>query len=259
MPSPDIFFQRTISKLQMKTTYRDSIKSGLIVNNQKRNEDNLTIVFPPWGTSPLLLSWIVKAVSRNSSILGISPSKMLTSDPEESLHFCTESHQESLSLIKEELDSNDYEYIRVVGLSIGTGLAVLTSIDLLRGGYSVDRLDLVSPGSSMASAFWSSKGTKALKKAYLRQGYNLKSLEEVWSPVKIIDLIDRLKDVPTKVTYSKADIIIRPSETKRLIAKLKRTGTPNLKVKKNYFLGHYLTLFWVWATWRIRYRSSEKI
>jgi hypothetical protein len=123
----------------------------------------------------------------------------------------------------------------------------------------VDRLDLVSPGSSMASAFWSSKGTKALKKAYLRQGYNLKSLEEVWSPVKIIDLIDRLKDVPTKVTYSKADIIIRPSETKRLIAKLKRTGTPNLKVKKNYFLGHYLTLFWVWATWRIRYRSSEKI
>jgi hypothetical protein len=134
MPSPDIFFQRTISKLQMKTTYRDSIKSGLIVNNQKRNEDNLTIVFPPWGTSPLHLSWIVKAVSRNSSILGISPSKMLTSDPEESLHFCTESHQESLSLIKEELDSNDYEYIRVVGLSIGTGLAVLTSIDLLRGG-----------------------------------------------------------------------------------------------------------------------------
>jgi len=184
---------------------------------------------------------------------------MLTLDPKESLHFCTESHQEALSLIKNELDSNNYKYIRVVGLSIGTGLAVLTSINLLRGGYSVDRLDLVSPGSSMASAFWSSKGTIALKKAYLQQGYNLKSLEKAWKSVKIIDSVDKLKDIPTKVTYSRADIIIRPSETKRLIAKLKRVGTPNLKVKKNYFLGHYLTLFWVWATWRIKYRSSEKI
>ncbi len=258
MLSPDIFFQKIIYKLQTKTAYRNKIKGGLIVNHQDRKKEFLTIVFAPWGTSPLLLSWIVKAVPKSSNILGIVPSKMLSEDPEEALKLCLDACDDSLSLIKQKLDSSSYLNIRIVGLSIGTGLAVLSSTVLAKEGYKIDRLDLVSPGSSMASAFWSSSGTKHLKKKYQKSGYDLKSLEELWRPFRIIDRLEQIKSIPTKVTYSKADLVIRPAETKRLITKMIKLKF-KIKVRNNHFFGHYLTLFWVWATWRLKYKMSEDI
>lgn len=153
---------------------------------------------------------------------------------------------------------HNFGSVQLVGLSVGTGIAAIVANELYEE-FS-DRLtvvDLICPGAELATSLWHGTRTKNLREHYRSGGYNHQALQALWGKYDLIKNLDFAGQVPVRVTYSRADTVIVPSEAQKVITKIKATEGSNLTVFSNDHQGHYVTMFMCWITWRIKYRLPQ--
>jgi hypothetical protein len=95
-----------------------------------------------------------------------------------------------------------------------------------------------------------------VQKVIKEAGYMLEDIQKMWSKVDLINNLDFANEMTVRVSYSKSDTVIIPEQTKKVVEKPKELNPAGIKLKENYFLGHYLTTLWVWLNWRTVYSYS---
>jgi hypothetical protein len=250
----DPFFERFLAKTSFdkKSSTKSSIK--ILTRGDITKLNRATFIFAPWQSSQLIQTWIMKQVPKNRAVFCISPEYLLLEDPKDTASACLKTCKESANFIESVLKDHKVKF-NIIGLSVGTGIAAYSANSIYKK-YNIDSVDLVAPGASLAGALWLSSRTLALKNKYQESGFKLKDLQALWGSVDLIDNLEFAKEVPVRITYSKADSVIVPEQTEQVIELLKLNKDSSLKIKKNHFLGHYLTMFWVWLNWRTIYRSG---
>lgn len=216
----------------------------------------ITFIFSPWQSGEIMQTWIMKQVPRKSIVYSISPTSLLLKDPIATSEICQRVCEEATAFVQKAIQEDNYvKSVRMIGLSVGTGVAAYVANKLYEE-VRITSVDLVCPGAELSTALWHGSRTEDLRTEYEANGYTLSDIQKMWSKVDLINNLDFAKEVTVRVSYSKSDTVIIPEQTKKVIEKLKLLNPGGVRVKENYFLGHYLTMFWVWLNWRTVYRYS---
>ncbi len=251
----DLLLERFLAKTDFdKSTNSANSKNALsLISRTRPGNQKATFIFAPWQSGEVMQKWIMKQVPKNHDVYSISPKSLLLKDPKQTTKQCKRVCQQALNKVLSL--SKNYSNFNIVGLSVGTGIAAYVANRL---DYSkLNSIDLVCPGAELSTSLWLSSRTKNLKKSYEEQGFKLSKIQKMWSELDLINNLGFAKRTPLRITYSKSDTVIVPEQTEKVIAKLKSTKTKILKIKKNRFFGHYLTMFWVWLNWRTIYHSGK--
>lgn len=216
----------------------------------------ITFIFSPWQSGEIMQTWIMKQVPRKSIVYSISPTSLLLNDPVATSEICLRVCEEASTFVQKAVEEDNHvKNIRIIGLSIGTGVAAYVANTLYKQ-LKIASVDLICPGAELSTALWHGSRTANLRSEYEANGYTLTDIQKMWSKVDLINNLDFAREVTVRVSYSKSDTVIIPEQTKKVIEKLKSLNPDGIRVKENYFLGHYLTMFWVWLNWRTVYRYS---
>lgn len=249
----DILLEKFLAKsdFDLPTNSQDSIR---IIKRLRAGNSRVTLIFVPWQSGKVMQSWIIKQVPKSRDVYSISPRSLLLKDPfqtkTQSLKVCEQSLEEVRSIV----NSKKYEELDIVGLSIGTGVAAYVANRITT---KINNIDLVCPGAELSTALWLGSRTRSLRTKYEDQGFKLEDVQELWSQVDLINNLDFAKKTSIRVSYSKSDTVIVPSQTEKVIEKLKDLKPPKLIIRENRSKGHYLTMFSTWLNWRTIYRSGK--
>ncbi|HRV76137.1 MAG: hypothetical protein H6799_00380 [Candidatus Nomurabacteria bacterium] len=249
----DIFLEKFLAKsdFDKPTNAKDSIK---VIKRIKLNNTKATFLFVPWQSGDVMQRWIMKQVPKSRDTYSISPRSLLLKDPIQTKEQCIRVCEEATKRVQQILNENNYKEINIVGLSVGTGVAAYAANRIKSANLKF--VDFVCPGAELSTALWLGSRTQNLKDCYEEQGFSLMQIQKEWSRVDLINNLDFAKSTKLRITYSKSDLVIVPRQSEKVITNLKSSNT-YLKVKTNRYFGHYLTMFWVWLTWRTVYLSGK--
>lgn len=251
-----------LEKRLAKTAFDPQLKEGEPAIKAIRRGDKgqtphtITFLFSPWQSGEVMQTWIMKQVPRKSIVYSISPTSLLLSDPVATSNLCLRVCEEAFEFTYKTIQEDEHlKSIRIIGLSVGTGVAAYVANKLYKK-VTVASVDLVCPGAELSTALWHGSRTESLRTEYEANGYTLKDLQKMWSKVDLINNLDFASEVTVRLSYSKSDTVIIPEQSRKVIEKLRELNPQSTVIKENYFLGHYLTMFWVWLNWRTVYRYS---
>jgi hypothetical protein len=249
----DLFLEKFLAKsdFDLPTNAQDSVR---IIKRLRPKNSKVTFIFVPWQSGKVMQSWIMKQVSGDRDVYSISPKSLLLKDPIQTKNQCLRVCEQSLKEIEEILLYQTYKEVSIIGLSVGTGVAAYVAN---RVSTKINNMDLVCPGAELSTALWVGSRTRPLRTEYENQGFSLEDIQKLWSQFDLINNLDFVGTTALRVTYSKSDTVIVPGQTEKVIQKLNELRPPKLKVRKNRFKGHYLTMFFTWLNWRTIYRSGE--
>lgn len=253
-------FDKLIEKRLAKTYFDAPSKAKTpiqVLHRKRKGNKNLTILFMPWQSGPVMQRWIVKQVPKNTDAIAITPRSLLLSDAQETIALCKQVCNEALDCVADYLTQHKYQHINVIGLSVGTGVAAYVT-NRLYEKVSIEFVDLVCPGAELSTSLWLGSRTANLKKTYEEAGYSLEKVRKMWSEVDLINNLNFADTVPVRISYSLSDTVIVPEQSEEVIKNVARRRANEPRVKRNRFLGHYLTMFWVWLVWRLRYQPRVR-
>lgn len=110
-------------------------------------------------------------------------------------------------------------------------------------GLSVDTLDLIVPGGSLARSLWTGYRTRDLRAQFEQKGISLGELEERWAALAPTFQASKVRNAEVDITISSADKIIQPDTAHELAAAFANAGN-NVNLHVLPVLGHYGTIVW---------------
>jgi hypothetical protein len=216
--------------------------------------DSLTVVFTHWHASTTGIKNIAKALGDGRKTAIITTNKLLVKDPIDTFRLFDDHNKKSLDIAARLIAEQKPKSVNIIGISIGCVTACYVASGLKLTGMHVD---LITPGADLATSLWDSSRTPFIRKYYARKGYTKQSLSVLWRPLAPISNLGFVKNNSVRVFYSLADTAIPRIEGQMLIDKIRHISSKNLKVVRNRYLGHYMTLMYVWLAWRKMYRLDS--
>jgi len=254
----DNYLEKHLAKSAFDSAVKDGEPAIKVIRRGDKTQTphTITFVFSPWQSGEVMQTWIMKQVPRKSITYSISPTSLLLEDPVATSEVCLRVCEEAVEFVHKAIQNDNYvKSIRIIGLSVGTGVAAYVANKLYKR-VKITTVDLVCPGAELSTALWHGSRTSSLRSEYESRGFTLEDIQKMWSKVDLINNLNFATEVSVRVSYSKGDRVIIPEQTKKVIERIKSLSPGKVVVKENYFLGHYLTMFWVWLNWRTVYRYS---
>ena len=132
------------------------------------------------------------------------------------------------------LDSLGFERIGILGTSLGSCLAMLTSAHEPR--IRAQALNHVSPW--FADVVWRGLSTKHVREG-LEGHIDLERLRRLWRPISPFSYLERVRDTQTLLVYAAYDLTFPVDLSRRLIEEFARRGLPHEAAMLP--CGHYST------------------
>ncbi len=208
--------------------------------HKKSDSDTLYVIVPPWRGSKDYFKNIRHEIleEKKASIIQYDfSSKILSEDVEGTVkyfHFVADTLSTEINSLV-----NEYKFKNVVILGISLGAV---SASMIAGcNENIKKIILVLPGASLAESLWNGERTQNLRNSLVEKGVTLEQLKKAWQLLAPEEYVEEFKGKEVVIHLSKADKIIPYSLGKRLVDKIRNTGT-EVTLIENSFLGHYLTV-----------------
>jgi fermentation-respiration switch protein FrsA (DUF1100 family) len=225
-----VFFERFDS-----STAQPSLQSRFTYTQRS---DMLVIVFPLWRGGQYQINRFLRRFHRagTSTLLLTFPQDILSINTQDTLLAFQALSDQARQEIKTLQHKYQFTRITVVAFSLGVVWALQTIKD-----FAIERLTMVVPGSCLASSLWDGIRTQRLKQMLERNNMTKTSLVDQWKTLAPVHNIDAVRAKEISIVLSRADQVI-PYRYGNALAEHTACLFPNVTIKENDSLGHYLTI-----------------
>ncbi len=237
-------FDYLISFLLFRTNRQKDIKHTIsykVLELGPKNTKDISLIFTHWHSTEAAAKRIYRKLGSGKRALVVKMNNALSDNPD----YVIQEHLKLRESVEAVISKHNLNVERIIGVSIGN-----IHVGYFADKYNPKYVDMVAPGNSLAGCLWSGFRTQTYKSVYSKLGIDLEALESKWQELsydKYHRFLSR-EDCSVRIWASDADKLIRPSEFNKLKPLI--PDKPAISIKKNRFLGHYLTLLRVWCFWR---------
>ncbi len=193
---------------------------------------------PPWHCGFFNYYFIKRKLKKYSSyMIYIFNPKILSENSKKTVELFNEIKNKVLEDIEKAYRKYKFKKIILTGMSLGCVNALMIANNSPR----IKEIYLFDPGNCLAESMWNGIRTQNLKKAYEKQGTDLKKLKYLWKNLAPENNLNKLKYKKIHVFLAKEDGVIPYSTGRKLIEKMKKLHLDfNLKIDRHH--GHYYTV-----------------
>jgi hypothetical protein len=211
----------------------DQAVQGAFIRNQKAPV--LTLVFPPWhGGGPAIKILTNRLAKAGSAVLSFNFHDSIL---EPSAYGVIESfnHMEAgvQGATTKLLAENNYQKIRLVGLSLGTVSLALAARIL----PNFDSATVVVGSSNLALSMWEGKRTAGVRRGLQAQGVTAREIDQAWQMLAPKNHAECFEGKDVNMVISRSDNIVPTHYQNEFAEHLTKAGA-NLSVSYTR-LGHY--------------------
>jgi hypothetical protein len=206
-------------------------------------DHSVVLILSHWNATDKGIERIVRQLPKNQHAIAVKMHEALSPDPKEVLA----KHLQLRADLDSKLQKSKLRVDHIIAVSIGNIHA-----GYFADTYKVKQVDLITPGTSLADSLWTGLRTEDYKNAYIKLGYDRITLAQLWTDLSFDPYMQFTggENCRIRMYDSKADKLIKFDLAESLYQAL-MAQQAEIERHTNKLWGHYLTLLWVWGSWKL--------
>lgn len=200
--------------------------------------NTLTVIIPPWHASPFEQNRLVRSeLKKGRAVLEYSlHESILSADPQQTITVFETIADRVFTDVQAK--SGQYKSVRYIASSLGCAILIY-----YLGTKKVQaQVDLIAPGSNLATSLWRGIRTSHLREAYEAQGLTEQKLRVLWKQLSPeYQAEHNIRGCDLRIFYSHHDLVILPAGLETMASVLRQHGN-NLTMISNKRSGHFITI-----------------